>query len=224
MIRYIILSLAVVASSYAQTPSTASDSHLPIMPLKVGNIWIYRFQWVDSNGVVRMTRLDTQRVISKMVCDGETWYRLNNGKSFYINRADGLWIQFDSSKVEHWARYPTKPGATFGADTSKDASGRWVMRIPTLVASVDTQITVPAGTYRAILYTTRHAQRSDWKTGAGTEHYYVPGVGEIGWQLLVSPSEGSRNLMIFRKELVEAHLQTTDIEDEPDGKDPVKLD
>lgn len=93
--RYFIITLfATFLFSSCTDTSTNPDSNKQIIPLEIGNQWIYRVDIYDSLGVgIIETRYDTTKVTE--VNDG--WYSILNLSKFsptakFQNRKDGFYV------------------------------------------------------------------------------------------------------------------------------------
>ncbi len=65
-----------------------------IIPLKVGNYWVYLSSNYDTTGrQYDVHWLDTMRIVRDTVVNGETWYIFNGGVA-RTNRANGVWAMY----------------------------------------------------------------------------------------------------------------------------------
>ena len=120
-----------------------------LIPLEIGNQWIWRTTeqsfvdgWQDS------TYVDTTRVVADVLLDDERWYQLrtNGEEALATNRPSGYWKSGPGGIGAHLVyQYPAEVGDTFPAISAHDSSYVRVM-------SLDTTITVPAGTFQAVHY------------------------------------------------------------------------
>lgn len=87
--------------------TNSSEVTSVILPLAVGNEWIYAHNSTQPP--------DTHRVLSDTTIDGETWYLWQSQAGTVIpaiNRSTGLWI--NSGGVEYrFLKYPASSGDTY---------------------------------------------------------------------------------------------------------------
>ena len=163
-----ILSLLFV-SCKSEEPTLEQEITLDtsvIMPLKVGNTWLYRTVILDTSGNVLSTVHDTVAIVRDTTIGQERWL-VNNLGSHYTNRTDGLWgtIQSGSQPIQfvHLAKYPASTNERYPMDPNL-YYWHWIR-----VLSVDSVATVPLGQFRSYVY----------ESGALGSLFYVPGLGQI---------------------------------------------
>jgi hypothetical protein len=122
------------------TPPQASQQG--IMPLKVGNCWIYETTFLDTLGNVILVAPETLAVVVDTMIKGETWFRVKN--VLYTNRSSGLWI-WGTDEPYLFYKYPTEVG-----DSTLTGYGT----IQTVTATAR-QVNVPAGTFSCVEYSQR---------------------------------------------------------------------
>lgn len=171
MKRVVCLLLLIVLSSDCSDNDKSSNPKeaVEIWPLKIGNRWVLEDQLLDSVGNV--LQLDTTAILiaKDTTIEGGTWYIATaNGSSGEMLpgqiRDDGMWGWDGDSAVLVW-KYPATIGDVFiiGFDT-------------VTTVSIDTSITVPAGTFVCINYR--------WKDNFEPNriyqyHFLSPGVGYV---------------------------------------------
>ena len=137
-----------------------------IMPLAVGNQWVYHSVRSDTLGHVISDTYGTISITGTEVIAEDTWFLCNDGYK-YSNRPDGLW-KFCQNNVLY-RQFPTRPGTSYETGAFMDYSCAWSW---VQVTRTDTVVTVPAGTFHCIAY---HA--GDYYTRS--DYYYAPNVGLI---------------------------------------------
>ncbi len=166
--------LIVAGCDLSDTRSRAPGDN-SLVPLTVGNEWIWRTteQRSHTGQTDESIRFDTTRVISKTSLQGESWYRLQeeNGEFLATNRSSGYWHRIPPELGELDPllvyKYPADIGDTFSRPSFPNGS---LMR----VESLDTTITVPAGTFQAVYYA------QIWEDRPITCDFFVaPGIGLI---------------------------------------------
>lgn len=158
------------------TSSRSDDTlHLELIPLDVGNQWIWHTESfnVETGAPYANQYADTAYVVSSTDLEGETWFRIlgtGNGSLLATNRESGHWVRPSSDTLDIAPRltykFPVDVGDTFSAPFPAGSTFR--------VAATDTTITVPAGSFEAILY------EQQWDDFSLTCDVFVaPGVGLI---------------------------------------------
>ena len=167
--------LAVVLLAGCDSGDPEAD-RLPLVPLAVGNTWTYRAIEFDRYGVPIDTveRDRSSEVVADTVVAGWTWYREavvdegtgDRGGEWWAVREDGLWSDPGDLDGAGYLRlpYPAPPGAT-GAGRFGEA---WTL------ASTDTTVTVPAGTFRCHHYRYRSVYMV-----YDDDVFYAPGIGRV---------------------------------------------
>jgi len=147
-------------------PAGPQDGPGEIWPLAVGNTWDYYWEEYDQNDSVVDEGAFAYVVQGDTAVQSETWYILSVGgnpePALYQNRGDGLWL--------FW-RSLANPGlfALYPADISVQYThARYDSDITVQVVSVDTTITVSAGTYSCYLYYVK-----DYDSGEREEEWFL---------------------------------------------------
>ena len=129
-------------------PTTPESSQDVIMPLIVGNMWIYNIYQIDNN-TGEVSDIDEDiLVINGIVEAGNTeWY--TEGFVKLTNKIDGLWAWEDwsnGSQPSLYLKYPAGVGDTY----SHPGPGNQVENV--VVVSIDTLITIIGGQYSCYQY------------------------------------------------------------------------
>ncbi len=149
----------------------------------------------DLRQAVRPEKLHVRSVrpgvlLGTEIVSGETWYTTNSEVMFAL-RPDGLWgwEHHSSAGPRMGVIYPATVNAAFGERfiTMTDMAGNQIdsVRTDIIVASTNSMVTTPAGTYSCIQYKTRYRYK-DGRTFAGIDgfdgnevNYMAPGVGFV---------------------------------------------
>ncbi len=86
-----------------------------IMPLEVGNEWVYKITNYDEQGAVTSTEYKTIRIDGVEQFNGEKWYYSDNKTILWVNTDLGLMtknVTYEGEK-EFRAKYPTNQGDEF---------------------------------------------------------------------------------------------------------------
>lgn len=160
------ISCAIFISCNSEDESTGATTPKEvkvIMPLAVGNAWTFSIRSVVPPSKETTTTAYTVTLTNRSTINAEYWYSSNGGLMF-TNRVSGLWEGSSAASASLYLRYPVSKGETFGVGTGT----------PMLVhvRSVDSLITIPAGTFPCVVYTYDDSSRY-------IEHLYAVNVGEV---------------------------------------------
>jgi hypothetical protein len=152
-----------------------------IMPLKVGNRWIYWHTGMDS--IYRDGALDTLEIVGTEIVKGETWFISNRGER-YINRARGLHVRDSNSTCGCMrAKYPATTGDLFQFDTARvllPGNNDPVRQVTAReVVSTDTIITVRGTKYYAHLFRPKLFEPTNARFVYDSYDYFVVNLGPI---------------------------------------------
>ncbi len=147
-----------------------------IMPLEVGNMWVYNVYGLDTaKNELRAILIDTLSVISDTLINRERWFYiggLQRTEGWVMNRKDGFWFALPVGQPFLFAKYPAEPGDTFtsliGASTAQ-----------TTVEGTGVEVKSPAGTY----YCYKYVQKV-MPLNAVTNYYFAPGVGLVKMEIM----------------------------------------
>lgn len=177
-----IFGLALIVGC-SETPSGPSTSSV-IMPLAVGNEWVSESTRYDNNGNP-IVSIDTFKIVSKVLENGkEVFYSNRNDPYYFVNQTlyttiDSLpWFIVQPPKhVNEVVRNDTFVIAE--KDAYGDSTGQYyTIYIREWVSTLDTTITVKAGTfpcfgYTMLSYTPKFGFKSSGKS------FYSRGIGYI---------------------------------------------
>jgi hypothetical protein len=141
---------------------TKSNSAVEIIPLELGNIWKYQYQTFDTSGAVLQNIVSQNTITGDTTIENNIWYYFSEDALFFSNYEDGFhtYNQYDSQN-ELVYKYPCNIG---------DKYSQWE------ITSIDTQITVPAGSFKCILY---HFRLNTNYSYGNREVFIKPGLGRI---------------------------------------------
>lgn len=187
----------LLTATCSKDPSGPNET-VPLIPLSVGNQWVYQISAYDTSGHLDSTWVDTVEVVQDTVITGERWYRAESteggvflllyrggaGRERWLapllaNRQDGLWIRGTGMYYMPPAMmlyYPASVGTEF-----RDFDGLEV-RVEAL--GVDT--TVLGRRYRCVQYHTAETEFS-----FRTQMFVHPGIGPIRTEIY-GETEGGR--------------------------------
>ncbi len=134
-----------------------------IMPLKIGNYWVYQMQ--DDNTITR----DTLIITYKKEINGEIWYSWNG--NYLKNDKDGLWM-IDPDEANQSPvlvlKYPGKEGDQWTVSENEK----------TKILSTDTSVKVLGKTYsHCYLYEDKNFENN--KLTEIAKIYVKPGIGIV---------------------------------------------
>lgn len=158
---FLLLALTLTACNNGATPCVAIKTSGQILPLSIGNTWIYHITELDF-GTITKSLYDTVTISRDTFINGEKWFFYSG--EIVINRSDGLWGFYQISKdsitpVLVW-EYPIKSGNVIHQPYDS-----------IIVAATDTVISVPYGCFFSNVYFVgRNKEYSEC---------FVPGIGRI---------------------------------------------
>ncbi|MEP7219862.1 MAG: hypothetical protein ABI876_13150, partial [Bacteroidota bacterium] len=171
--------------------------------------------YYDSAGTITRQTVDTTTIISDTLIGGEQWYT-SNGTGFGALRSDGVWAYTQSGYKMRLLHYPAPLH-----DRDPQAQAPWrdpnqgnavtdTLYTYTEITSLDTSITVPAGTFHCVKFT--HSERLG-KGGIPSNHpttfnfeCYAPEVGQVE-STAYFVTQGGRTYRGIRHELVSKLLK-----------------
>ncbi|MHB1050646.1 MAG: hypothetical protein ACYC09_11235 [Bacteroidota bacterium] len=125
-----------------------------LMPLAIGNTWIYARDFLDSNGVVKETNYDTTTITRDTLINNVKWYAYGNSGSYASNASDGLYI-YDTIRNTPIClfQYP----ASINDSTLIDASNKQYCKL----ISTSDPVIISGKKYRAYTYKWYHQEPID---------------------------------------------------------------
>jgi hypothetical protein len=178
--RFIVVLLAVLVAGCDSSsgPSTISV----LVPLAIGNTWVYVETDFDSTGALVKTSEYIREITDTTIIEGELYYRFNTS-AFATNRHDGYWVTSGFSPAWRYVKYPALVGEITDRDTLRTAiigpDPNERVFSETILISTVTSVSVPAGTFIAYQYESIYVLESNDKPIIKDVLYMTPGVGEI---------------------------------------------
>jgi len=145
-----------------------------IMPLAVGNRWVYRVVTYENPVYPLDTTYDTILIVRDTAIQGETWYIDGDG-ALYANRSSGLWRLSSGGQLYLFAKFPGTAGQVYNAD-------------PDISQTVNIQgtsvlISTPINFYFCYYYLTTSSDLT-----LRRDYYYAPRLGLVRFdRFLVEP-------------------------------------
>ncbi len=197
------------AANSPQTVAVTLTVRARIMPLAIGNRWVYNFIGYES-GPPNPTFVYTYtlHVIDRVTIGDEVWYEtlqiIDDDISpdtlvmYYINRFDGLWVRKSIDEADTAfmkIKFPANPGDDFTG-----YNGLMWQELPADLAAVDISVTVPYGTYQCYHYGMYPSLT------VILNEYYRPEIGWINsiWSVFVE-NTGWTPIFIFELTGMELH-------------------
>jgi len=148
-------------AGFRQYNISVQDSEV-IMPLAVGNFWIFADTTFNFDGSIFTSVIDTLRIVRQSVINGQTWYYPDTSAAFgfsaqyptrYMLGSAGLYGALDNlgGGASLDAKFPAAKGDTF--DLSIDTVNEIIFDLK--VAATDTSVTTPLSTYFCYKYITQ---------------------------------------------------------------------
>jgi len=186
MKKYLLLTFCFAIISCKNSTDIGTQSQGVIMPLALGNTWIYIDHGYDSNGhLIVPSPSDTLLINDTITYGKDVLYIPRDRKIYYINKADGLWIRYDfDSKEIFQAKYPTKVGDIYRHDSyilTKESSPDPLGEVAAdyIVSSTTESVTVPAGTFICYKYNADYYDTASHQLLDRFNTFYAPNVGLI---------------------------------------------
>ncbi len=187
MKKYLLLVFCLGIISCKSSTDTGTQNQTVIMPLAIGNTWIYLDNGYDSNGHLFVPSTYDTLLISDTITYGkDILYKPQNRLIYYTNKANGLWVRYDLAPSEEifFAKYPAKDGDIFRRDSlivtkesSPDPLGLTIGNF--IVSSTTESVTVPAGTFVCYKYNADYYDTTSHQLVDRVNSFYAPNVGRI---------------------------------------------
>jgi hypothetical protein len=136
-----------------------------ILPLNIGNQWIYSNTNYDSTGKGIDSSIYTQKVESDTLINNRKWYLLNH--QWQTNLTNGLYY-FDNGRQNLWYKYPGAAGEKYKIITMLNDTLNFE------VININELLTVKAGTF-----TTYHYRYVFTGLPVNIDLWYAPNIGLI---------------------------------------------
>ena len=180
------LVVLLLAGSCDESPTETLFRAEPLLPLAIGNEWTFHTTYYDSLGnVTAQMPGDTVRIIADTLIDGKRWYyRHYLGHLVgFRNSEMGTLIRLVSANTDGISRVlfenPTAIGHKYDyPEVTFSGSKAWLSQgghVAT-VGAYDTSATVPAGSFRCLLYSV--AASPSWSEYR-RDFFVAPGDGWI---------------------------------------------
>ncbi|TAL70857.1 MAG: hypothetical protein EPN82_00715 [Bacteroidetes bacterium] len=194
--KLFLLIISLIISIGCQDNSTNTNNSNYIIPLALGNYWVYRNDGYDTLGQYHGSYNDTLKIVSEDNIKIGKIYGFINGDLITecMNKSDGFYFIYDYSPqpIESTMvfKYPGFAGEIFNSNFGIAN-----------IESTDTLVEVPAGKFHCYKYKINRSF-SDRMT---QEIYYIsPGIGEIYIETLLTYSDNKLDLdLVSKKFLVE---------------------
>lgn len=145
----------------------ASCGKEELMPMKIGNLWVYKTAKIDRYGTVERTDYMSLAVLADTVFSGQS-YALIEGGFPLTNKEDGIYsVKKDSSSYSPalFFKYPAKLNDSYQSFTNDSIT----------VMALDETVITPAGKFKCIKYLSRSSSMFD----EATAFYLCPSTGII---------------------------------------------
>jgi hypothetical protein len=193
----VVLIIVSLSCKKDENPASPSDTGLPILPLKTGNAWVFRWTSYDTTGATTGTGNDTLMVGRDTLISGAAWYQFTAPEVFWTNKADGAWrlISGPSPLPSALAfKYPANAGDVWNLPLTSEVT------LQLIVVSTGVSVTVPKGSYNCYQYNSLYGTRMV------EGDYLCPGVGLVAYDVYSVTSSG-RVYRYARSELVSLVLK-----------------
>jgi hypothetical protein len=142
-----------------------------IVPLTVGNRWIYEVSALDTlSNSLKPERVDTHEVLRDTIIEDERWFEVAGMMppgGLATNRPDGFWQKRPDYETFIFLKYPAPIGEEYKVQLGRS-------EVFNRLESTGVAITVPAGTFICLKYS-QIIQPQGWIL----DYYIAPGQGGI---------------------------------------------
>jgi hypothetical protein len=175
-----LFALIFFSCDHSTNPITAENStSTVIMPLKIGNKWIFENTDFDSTGAVVRTYVDTLAIIGEMMVDEQRWF-IANEDCIVRNSAEGLCSALlVGGKISNMSLVAKFPGST---------GDKWNYGY-NMIASSDILVNVPYGDFHCFRY-----EGEMHLEDAPSISYLAPGIGILLAYYKKETADGSKYL------------------------------
>ena len=166
IIQVFIVSLVLLSCNDTGLSVIEGNPAGPIIPLQIGNTWIYEFSQYDTLGTLISAVYDTVALAIDTVLDNRVWFFWAQPEMYIANYSDGAWIR---SLEIGFSLYPSlmyKYPAEVGDLWTFDGFSTFHMQL----TSINEVTEVPAGRFSCHVY--------DFGSTTGVVHI-VPGIGMV---------------------------------------------
>jgi hypothetical protein len=163
-----------------------------IIPLKVGNLWIYKTDKYDQNGTLNSSQYSSHCILKDTSKYGETFY-LFEGFLPWINKADGLYVLGQDSLPELFLKYPAPENDSY---TNK-------MNDSIIIKKTDEKLNIPSGNFKCYKYQVNNTANPNI-----TSFLYVsPGTGIVQIEDYNKSSDSDSTFLMSRTVLHQFFLR-----------------
>jgi len=164
---YSVLIFGIFIILLSNSCSHKDEESSVIIPLKIGNYWIYRVTVLNKPDV----KIDTLTVTKDTLIRGEKWYIINHSlwhdfKWVLQNKTNGLYAVINENSSGLFLKYKAIKGEIYASFSSKDTA---------MVSSINEKIKTQAGEFNCYFY----ASKKDDGKSSGNGYYMSPGIGMI---------------------------------------------
>ena len=92
IIVFFVISVGLPCGGFCEdSNSTGNSNTIELIPLEVGNFWVYKYNEYDENDSLTDSDIDTMRISEMKSFNSETWYLIEFENQYRSNRGDGLY-------------------------------------------------------------------------------------------------------------------------------------
>jgi len=197
--RYSYFSFLVVVlclvSCRENNPLSSNGSPGVIVPLHVGNTWVYQVITLDTLGdTLSVDTGMTQIMRDTLISTPGRWY-VDNAGQFATVEPDGYWRLNGGRNL--FLRYPVRAGEKYVCRDENGASS-----LEALVISKSVTLSVPQGEHSCYLY-----QFYNSATKGYLRYYVEPNVGIVA-MVVMAPDASGGTYTSMMKELISYEIKT----------------
>jgi len=189
----LVAAFVLASCTNGDSPTGTGSLTNVIVPLKLGNSWMYSATSYDENGVGYAWLPYTLELLQDTILNNETCYFIGGERTLVVNRYDGLW-GFDLGTIPQYLvlKYPSSEGYTYSTGSEREYT--------ITVHNRDTSVAVASGRYSCYLYLARHV------SGSEIQAFVAPNTGIVMAEFFEKKQFGGTYLSL-RMVLTDLHLQ-----------------
>jgi hypothetical protein len=177
-----LLTLFIVLTLIAGCSKTKDE----IIPLNVGNLWIYKTEKFDQNSNQDQPQYSSHCILKDTIKFGELYY-LFEGFLPWINKKDGLYVLAQDTVAELFLKYPAAVNDVY-INKLKDSI---------IIKKTDEKVNVPAGNFTCYKYEVNNSAN----TTVTSYLYIAPGKGIVQIEDYGKSSDSDSTFLVSRTTL-----------------------
>ena len=130
IIVFFVISVGLPCGGFCEdSNSTGNSNTIELIPLEVGNYWVYEEKEFDENNSVTKSDRDTVLISFETSSNNETWFKAEKVNSYRSNLSDGLHdgyiIPFIGISTFLLYKYPASPSDVWEVEVHGGGNGAY---------------------------------------------------------------------------------------------------